>query len=134
MMFVVFLLATVILATLTLLLLWRYEAWWVRSMDFPRLQLFVSSLLLFLVESVLLDLSHPSTWCLLVVALLCLVYQAWWILTPNRNAKALIELVFEAGHDVQQNGLEADVDDLAWGKAKADDQNVNKSDVPQPGS
>jgi endonuclease/exonuclease/phosphatase (EEP) superfamily protein YafD len=43
------------------------------------------------------------------------------------------ELVFEIGRDVQQSGLEADQDDLAWAKAKADSQGVNKKDVPQPG-
>jgi hypothetical protein len=57
-MFVAFLVFTVILATFTLLPLWRHEAWWVRSLDFSRLQLFFLSLLLFLMELTLLDLSH----------------------------------------------------------------------------
>ena len=145
MIFVALLVATIILATLTLLPLWRHEAWWVRSLDFPRLQLFVSALILLLTESVLLDLSHPSTWGLLVVSLLCLVYQAWWImpytrlfpvevmsaikvddqrtiriitanvLTPNRNAKALIEIVRENSPDILVT-LESD----AWWQARLD--------------
>ena len=45
----------------------------------------------------------------------------------------LTELVYEAGRDIQQNGLDADADDLSRAKAKADDQGVSKSDVPQPG-
>ena len=44
----------------------------------------------------------------------------------------LTELVFEAGRDIQQNGLDADDEDLSWAKAKADDQGVGKSDLPRP--
>ncbi|MBW2428182.1 MAG: endonuclease/exonuclease/phosphatase family protein [Deltaproteobacteria bacterium] len=58
--------------------MWRCEAWWVRALDFPRLQLFVISLILLLMEAVLLDLSHFTTWGLFIVALLCLIYHAWW--------------------------------------------------------
>jgi hypothetical protein len=46
----------------------------------------------------------------------------------------LTELVFEGGRDIQQSGLKADADDLAWAKLKADEQGVSKSDVPQPGN
>ena len=121
--FVSFLIITIILAILTLLPIWRFEAWWVRSLDFPRLQLLVVSLFLLLMEAVLLDLSQYTTWGLLIVVFFCVVYHAWWIipytrvfpievksakradnqrmirimtanvLTPNRNAEALIELV-----------------------------------------
>ena len=145
MMFFAFLVATAILITFTLLPLWRHEAWWVRALDFPRLQLSVISLLLLVLELVLLDLSHHLTWGLPVVALLCLVYQAWWIvpytrlfpvevksalstdrqrmiriitanvLTPNRNAKALIELVHENAPDILVT-LESD----AWWQARLD--------------
>jgi endonuclease/exonuclease/phosphatase (EEP) superfamily protein YafD len=146
------LVGTAILAIVTLLPLWRHEAWWVRAMDFPRLQLFVGSLFLLLLESVLLDLSLLSTWGLLVVTLLCLVYQAWWIfpytrlfpvevesttganrqrmirimtanvLTPNRNAEALIELVRKNKPDILVT-LESD----AWWQSKLD---VLESDYP----
>lgn len=44
------------------------------------------------------------------------------------------ELVFETGRDVRQSGLQADQDDLAWAKDKADSQRVSKKDVPQPGT
>ena len=145
MLFATFLFATIILTILTLLPIWRCEAWWVRSLDFPRLQLFVISLLLLLMELVLLDLSHPSTWVLLILALLCFVYHAWWIvpytrlfpvevksaidmdrqliirimtanvLTPNRNAKGLIELVRENGPDIIVT-LESD----EWWQARLD--------------
>lgn len=121
---------TVVLSVLTLLPLWRHEAWWVRSLDFPRLQLFYVSLLLILVETVLLNFSHLQAWLLFSSGLLCLLYHAWWILpyTPwfkvevtsedaadplrsirimtanvlmtNRNAEAFIELVREMKPDV----------------------------------
>jgi endonuclease/exonuclease/phosphatase (EEP) superfamily protein YafD len=145
MMFVALLVATVILTIFTLIPLWRHEAWWVRSLDFPRLQLSVILLIMIMLEAVLLDLSHPSTWGLLVVGLICLIYQAWWIvpytrlfpvevksvintdsqqkirvmtanvLTPNRNAKALIELVRENAPDILVT-LESD----AWWQSKLD--------------
>ena len=54
----VFIPATIILAIFTLLPMWHYEAWWVRSLDFPRLQLFVISLLLLLIELVSLPSGH----------------------------------------------------------------------------
>jgi endonuclease/exonuclease/phosphatase (EEP) superfamily protein YafD len=152
MLFTVFIPATIILAIFTLLPMWHYEAWWVRSLDFPRLQLFVISLLLLLIELVVLDLSQASTWFLLILALLCLVYHAWWIvpytrlfpvevksavganrkrtirimtanvLTPNRNAKALIELVRENMPDLIVS-LESD----GWWQARLD---ALESDYP----
>ena len=145
MIFIALLVATIILTILTLLPIWRHEAWWVRSLDFPRLQLSMISLLLLVLASVLIDLTHPSAWGLLVAVLLCLVYHVWWIvpytrlfpvevnsainadgqkririmianvLTPNRNAKALIELVRENVPDVLVT-LESD----AWWQARLD--------------
>lgn len=151
-MVITFLVATIVLATLTLLPLWRSEAWWVRSLDFPRLQLFVISLLLLLVEMAFLDLSHPGVRGLIAVSLMCLVYHAWWIapytrmfpvevkpaviadsrrairimtanvLMPNRNAEALIELVREKAPDIIVT-LESDV----WWQERLD---VLESEYP----
>ena len=145
MLFTTSLFVTIFLVIFTSLPIWRFEAWWVRSLDFPRLQLFVISLLLLLLELVLLDLSRPSTWVLLILALLCLVYHSWWILpytrvfpvevksavgedrqriirimtanvlTPNRNAKGLIELVRENVPDILVT-LESD----GWWQARLD--------------
>ena len=141
----VFLFATLILVIFTVLPLWRAEFWWVRSLDFPRLQLLVISLLLLLMQTIILDLTQLATWCLLIAALSCLVYHAWWILpytrlfpvevkpsapvdghqslrimtanvlTPNRNARALIELVRENQPDIIVT-LESD----AWWQVKLD--------------
>ncbi len=144
-MFVTFLVLTIALAAFTLLPLWRYEGWWVRVLDFPRLQLFTISLLLLLLEGALLDLSHLWTWSLPLVALGCLAYQAWWIvpymrlfpvetasaadpkrrrtisimtanvLTPNRNAGVLIDMVRENAPDILVT-LESD----AWWQSRLD--------------
>ena len=143
--FAALLIATIILIILTLLPMWRCEAWWVRSLDFPRLQLGAISMLLLLTETIWLDLSHFTTWSLMVATLLCLAYHAWWILpytrvcpvevkpsvssaggpslrimtanvlTPNRNAKALIELVRKNAPDILVT-LESD----AWWQSKLD--------------
>lgn len=74
----------VILVVFTLLPLWRHEAWWVRSLDFPRLQLFYVALLLIAVEMVLLDFSRGLAWLVLISCVLCLAYHAWWILPYTR--------------------------------------------------
>lgn len=115
---------------LTLMPFWRHEAWWVRGLDFPRMQIFLLGLLLFLLELIVLDLSQPATWGLLTVILTCLIILAWWIipytrlyptevqsagsadprnsigiltanvLTPNRNVDGLIDIVQESRPDV----------------------------------
>ncbi len=141
--FYTFLIATTVLVIFTSLPLSRHEAWWVRSLDFPRLQLFVISLILLLLELAMLDLSQPSACSLVVLTFLCLVFHAWWIvpytriypvevksadragrqetlrimtanvLTPNRNSQALIALVRENAPDILVT-LESD----AWWQAQ----------------
>lgn len=121
---------TGLLALMTLLPLSRHEAWWVRGMDFPRLQLAVAGMILLAVEAVVLDFDDPASWALVAVGLACVLYQGWWILpytslypkevqdahhadpasrvrilasnvlTPNRNAEALLRLVREEQPDV----------------------------------
>ena len=145
MVFTIFLAATLLLAVLSLLPLWRHEAWWVRSLDFPRLQLFLISLALLVFESVWLDLSKFSTWSLFAASFFCLAYHAWWILpytrlypvevvsaadtdekrmirimtanvlTPNRNAGALLEMVHANEPDILIT-LESD----SWWQSKLD--------------
>ena len=151
-MFSVFLVFTALLAAFSLLPLWRHDAWWVRSLDFPRLQLSVIALILLILELVFLDLSQPSSWGLFVLTILSLIYQAWWIvpytrlfpvevqpaitadrqrtirvmtanvLTPNRNAAALLELVRKHSPDILVT-LESD----AWWQERLD---TLESDYP----
>lgn len=129
-MFAVLLTITCILTILIFLPLWQHEAWWVRALDFPRIQITILSLILLVSIFFLLDLSQHTTWILLTISALCIIYQTWWILpytrfwsvevkpttvkdkqrtiriltanvlTPNRNAKALIELVKKNEPDI----------------------------------
>jgi endonuclease/exonuclease/phosphatase (EEP) superfamily protein YafD len=145
MIFAVLMIAACFLTVFTLLPLWRCEAWWVRSLDFPRMQLTVIALLLLVLECWLLDWHRPQTWGLSLVTLLCFAYQAWWIvpytklfpvevkstthadnrrliriltanvLTPNRNAKGLMDLVRENTPDIVVT-LESD----SWWQSKLD--------------
>lgn len=99
-------------------------------MDFPRLQLVVFAALLLVAEVVLLDLGQRLALILLGVTAFCLVWQIWWILpytplwqvevkmttddsperalsiltanvlTPNRNAEALLETVRQHEPDI----------------------------------
>lgn len=137
--------STAILVFFTFLPLWRYEAWWVRSLDFPRLQLAIVSLILIILEVMLLHFSLFSSWVILTLTVSCFVCQAWWVapytlifpvevksasvddekqririitanvLTPNRNAEALIKLVKEHDPDVLVT-LESDL----WWQSKLD--------------
>src|SRR5687768_5757976 len=83
-MLITFIILTAIFFILTFITLWRYEAWWVRGWDFPRLQLGLLALLLLLVEIALLDFSQIVSWILALVSFMCVAYQAWWILPYTR--------------------------------------------------
>ena len=134
-----------LLLGLTLLPMWRHEAWWVRAWDFPRFQLSVVALLIIVLDLMLLDYRTTGPWLLIVAAMGCLAYQLWWIipytpffpievessnqpaehrririmtanvLTPNRNSDALINLVHNNQPDVLV-ALESD----AWWQSKLD--------------
>ena len=64
---------------ITALPLSRSEIWWVRALDFPRLQIAVMALLLLLVEIMVLDHSSVGTWLLYAILGICLAWQLWWI-------------------------------------------------------
>ncbi|WP_049723301.1 endonuclease/exonuclease/phosphatase family protein [Gilvimarinus polysaccharolyticus] len=114
---------TALLTLFTLVPLARIAAWPVRVLDFPRLQIAVLWVLLTLALCVFMDFNTPVALMLFVVSLACLSYQLWWILpytrlyqcevksctkpdqqrsisivtanvlTPNRNAEALLKQV-----------------------------------------
>ena len=115
----------VLIVIATLMPLSRHTKWWVRDLDFPRLQIAVVALAVLVAEAVLLDLGERDSPLLMIITAACLIYQAWWIfpytrpypnevkmavgtapgdririltanvLTPNRNADKLIALIRE---------------------------------------
>lgn len=120
---------TGLMLLLTVLPLWKNPAWWVRGLDFPRLQLGFLLLVLLGVQVYLWPRS-PGYLALSLVTLACMGYQLWWImpysrlwrlevkpaeadsgkprirlmaanvLTPNRHADRLLALVEKYQPDV----------------------------------
>lgn len=121
---------TALLTAATLLPLWRWQHWLIRSFDFPRLQFALTLVAVLILELLLLDWSEVSTQILIGIGFACLLYQIWWIirysplvpkevrlihnpeperclriltanvLTPNRNAQALLDLVHTHQPDI----------------------------------
>lgn len=121
---------TLFILVTTLLPLSRHSHWVVRGMDFPRLQFTILAACVLIANIVFLDLQSVSTQGLIVATLMCLIWQLCWILpytflypkevktstefnadkqlsiitsnvlTPNRNADALIDLVKKHKPDV----------------------------------
>ncbi|MDQ9172341.1 endonuclease/exonuclease/phosphatase family protein [Oxalobacteraceae bacterium R-40] len=119
-----------LVAIMTLLPLSRYPAWWVRDMDFPRLQIVIFALSVLLFQWLVLGLEERIDRVLNLVTLACLIYQLFWILPytrifpsevkvgtlkgkgeririlssnvlePNRNAQGLIDLIRQNNPDV----------------------------------
>lgn len=113
---------TILIVLLTILPLSRVTHWTIRILDFPRLQILSISIILLIVILLFTDLQKPITWLLISLTTLCLSWHLWWILpytflwkkeviscknnrentlsiitsnvlTPNKNAEALIQLV-----------------------------------------
>lgn len=123
------LLSIVLLAATTLPLL-RSERWWIRALEFPRIQFSVLALALLIAGVLLLDLARVESWALLLIIVACLAWQFWWILPytklhgkevrspevpdesrrirllsanvlgPNRNSESFLDLVREHAPDV----------------------------------
>jgi endonuclease/exonuclease/phosphatase (EEP) superfamily protein YafD len=121
---------TVLMVLLTFLPLWKSPLWWVRGLDFPRLQLCAMAFALLVAQALFLSHSTPFQLLTLALSILCLAYQAWWIipytrlwpcevnsatadlskprivvmsanvLTPNRDVHKLIALVHQHKPDV----------------------------------
>lgn len=67
------------LVFVTLLPLSHKSVWWVRGADFPRLQFALFGLGLLPTVLLALDRDRAISWILAGLALVCVVYQAWWI-------------------------------------------------------
>lgn len=121
---------TTLMVIMTLLPLWKNPKWWVRGLDFPRLQLCTLALGLLVAQGLLLSYDDTLAFTITALSVMCLAYHAWWIipytrlwprevndarpdntlprisvmaanvLTPNRNAAGLIDLVREHRPDV----------------------------------
>ncbi|QNL22210.1 endonuclease/exonuclease/phosphatase family protein [Hyphobacterium sp. CCMP332] len=126
----IIIICTVLTLLVTVLPLSQNPHWIIRAMDFPRLQIMFFSLALLIIIILLLDERQPFTLILISITALCLIWQLWWIvpytifypkeviscneydndrklsiitsnvLTPNRNAEALIKLVKKHQPDI----------------------------------
>lgn len=83
--------STTMLAVVTFLPIWQYEAWWVRGQDFPRLQYAAIAIVLGIAQALTLDPEAGTTWLLLSATVACLAYQAWWILPYTALARREVE-------------------------------------------
>lgn len=73
--------ATAAMLLLTLIPLSHSKVWWVRALDFPRLQLFVMTAVLLVVDLLVAFDARSATWPVPIIAGGCLAYHLWWI-TP----------------------------------------------------
>ncbi|MET0961915.1 MAG: endonuclease/exonuclease/phosphatase family protein [Noviherbaspirillum sp.] len=87
---------TAVIVVMTLLPLSRSPRWWVRGMDFPRLQIALAGVLLFAFLWWALDPSEFPAQLLLLATAACVIYQAWWIIPYTRPFPNEVKLA--AGH------------------------------------
>jgi endonuclease/exonuclease/phosphatase (EEP) superfamily protein YafD len=78
--FIILACITGFLVLVTLIPLWRHDAWWVRGMDFPRFQLFVLGLLILLASIIFLDFDTKWSWVIVGVTLACIGLHLYWII------------------------------------------------------
>jgi endonuclease/exonuclease/phosphatase (EEP) superfamily protein YafD len=88
---------TLAIVLMTLLPLSRSSHWWIRGLDFPRLQIASASAALFAGQWWLLDVSEFPAQVMLAATAACLLYQAWWILPYTRPYPNEVRLA--AAHD-----------------------------------
>ncbi|MEZ5462069.1 endonuclease/exonuclease/phosphatase family protein [Dokdonella sp.] len=67
------------LLAMTLLPLLRSERWWIRALEFPRLQLCALAVGMLALEGIILDFSKAEAWLFCSIATACLLWQLWWI-------------------------------------------------------
>lgn len=100
-MYILFLILTTLLITGTLAPLSRYEKWWIRGWDFPRLQLFIAFAALIIAEFMVLDMAAGKNLILMGAGALCFMYLGWWIVPYTRLYKK--EVGQAANYDPQNN-------------------------------
>ncbi|MGB0134966.1 endonuclease/exonuclease/phosphatase family protein [Dokdonella sp.] len=72
-------LLSIVLLVATTLPCLRSERWWIRALEFPRIQFAVLAVVLLLAELAFLDLSRPGSWLLLLSVAASLTWHLWWI-------------------------------------------------------
>jgi len=137
---------TLVVVVSTMLPVLRVRHWFVRGMDFPRLQIAYLAAALLVVQFFFLDLQSMLDRLLILVVSLCLLWQLWWILPytffwvkevetsrnydfdrqlsvitanvlqTNRDSKTLIELVQQYQPDILVT-LESD----QWWESRLDE-------------
>lgn len=104
-MFILFsiLLSLIILCTFVPLL--RIEKWWIRGLDFPRLQLSIVTFTLFCIELFTLPLSSLNSWLLIIPTLSCFFYQTCWIYPYTKLAKPEVKTSLKKQSDAIKSSI-----------------------------
>jgi endonuclease/exonuclease/phosphatase (EEP) superfamily protein YafD len=109
MLFLVNAFLVVLVAIMTLLPLSRYPAWWVRDMDFPRLQIVFLALLILVFQWIFIGFDDRYARIMSLVTLACLAYQIFWILPYTRLYPKEVKLGPMKGHGDRIRILTANV-------------------------
>lgn len=129
-MLIIIIICTILTLLVTVLPLSKHPHWIIRTMDFPRLQIMVFSLVLLFASILFLNAQLTLPLILISTTVLCLIWHLWWILpytplwpkevkscneykpernlsiitsnalTTNRNAEALVELLKKHQPDI----------------------------------
>lgn len=100
---------TALLIAVTALPLLRAEVWWVRALEFPRLQIAAAILLLLLLDVWFFDSLRPWGWWLSGAALACLAWQVWWLRPYTRLHRIEVKSASSAATDRRLRLLSANV-------------------------
>jgi endonuclease/exonuclease/phosphatase (EEP) superfamily protein YafD len=82
--FAVLVLLTAAIVAATILPFSRSAKWWVRDLDFSRLQIAIAGSALLAAQLYLLELSDFSSQAIVAATAVSIVYQAWWIFPYTR--------------------------------------------------
>lgn len=129
-MFSVLIVCTAFITIATFLPYWRHPHWLIRGLDYPRLQVACLAMVLLLTQLLFGDLQTVSAWALIALTSFCIAWQLWWVLpytrlwpketistrhhvperqisiltanvlTPNRQAEKLLDLVEQNQPDI----------------------------------
>ena len=90
--------STLMLTVFTLASLLTWSVWWVRACDFPRLQIATLLSCNLVAACFILDFTESGNWGIVAVTVLCLIYQAHWIIPYTRLYPAEVDEVKDNEH------------------------------------